>query len=232
MKVDGRSRSDVKALETLKKTTVCEDNSHTVGMLWGCPRSTLPNNYRSAVKHFLSLETRLSKNDELKTAYSDTIKTDKNSGYIRKLDPIEICETRNDPQWYVPHHPVINPNKPGKVRRVCNAASEFEGFSLNKILLVGPDLLQNLIGIICRFREKPFGMSANFETMFLQVKVPDADAKCLRFLWRENQSYDLSTYEYTRLIFGAKDSPTCANYALQRKATDNEDKFPVVSKIV
>ena len=116
VKVDGRSRSDVKALETLEKTTVRELNRYTVGMLWGCPRSTLPNNYRSAVKPFLSLETQLSKNAELKTSYSDTIETDEESGYIRKLDPIEICETRNDPQWYVPHHPVINPNKPGKVR--------------------------------------------------------------------------------------------------------------------
>ena len=113
VKVDGRSRSDVKALEPLAKTTVCEDNRYTIGMLWGCPRFTLPNNYRSAVTQFLSLETRLSKNAEL-TAYCDPIKTDEDSGYIRKLDPIEICETRNDPQWYVPHHPGINPNKPGK----------------------------------------------------------------------------------------------------------------------
>ena len=50
VKVDERFRSDVKALEILEKTKVCEDNRHTVGMLWSCPRSTLPNNYRSAVK--------------------------------------------------------------------------------------------------------------------------------------------------------------------------------------
>ena len=75
-------------------------------------------------------------------------------------------------------------------------------------------------------------MSADIEAMFLQVKVPVADAKCLRIIWRNNQSDDLSTYEYTRHIFGANYSPTCANYALQRTATDNEDKFPFVSKIV
>ena len=186
MKVDGRSRSDVKALEIFKKTTVCEDNRYTVGNLWGCARSTLSNNYRSAVMQFLSLETRLSKIAEMKAAYSDTIKTDEESGYIRNLDPIEICETRKDPQWYVSHYPVVNPIKPGKVRRVCNAANEFEGFSLNKNLFVGLDLLQNLIGI----RAKPFGMSADMEAVLLQVKVPVADAKCLRFIWRENQSDD------------------------------------------
>ena len=209
VKVDGRSRSDVKALETLKKTTHCENDRYTVGMLWNSPRSRLPNNYRSAVKQFLSLETRLAKNPELKDAYSDTIKTDKDSGYIRILEPTELQETKNEPQCDLPHHPVINPNKPGKVRRVCNAASEFEGYSLNKSLFIVPDLLQNLVGVIFRFQEKPFGMSADIEAMFLQVQVPTEDAKCLRFIWRENQSDDLSTDEYTRYIWSQRLANMC-----------------------
>ena len=114
------------------------------------------------------------------------------------------------------------------MRRVCNATSEFEGLSLNKSIFIEPDLFQNLVGI---FREKPFGMSADIEAMFLQVQVPPEDAKCLCFVWRENQSDGISTYEYTRHIFGANDSPKCANYALQRTATDNEEEFPVASRI-
>ena len=153
--------------------------------------------------------------------YSDTIKTDKESGYIRSLEPTEHQETRNDPQLYIPHHLVINPNKPGKVRCVCNAASDFKGQSLNKSLFIGPDVIQNLVGITLRFRQKTSGMSANIE-----------DANCLRFVWRENQSKDISTYENTRHLFGTKHSPTYANYALQRTATDNEEEFPVASRIV
>ena len=180
--VHGRSRSDVKDQETLEKTTVCEDKRSTVGMLGSCPLY-----YRSPAKQFLSLETRLSKNVEMGTAYSDLIKTGKDSGYIRKLDPIEICDTRNDSRWYVPHHPVFNPNKHGKERRLSNADSENEGLSLNKNLLIGPDLLQNLKGIIYRFE-----MSADFDKMFLQVKVPVADAKCLRLF---GEKINLMTYQ-------------------------------------
>ena len=157
VKVDGRSRSDVKSLETLETTTHCDKDRYIVGMLWKTPRSSLLNNYCSAVKQFLSLEYRLAKNPKLKASYSDTIKTDQDSGYIRILEPVELQETRrNDPQWYLPHHPVINPNKPGKVRRVCKAASEFEGQSSNKSLFIGPDILQSLVGILSRFWEKPF----------------------------------------------------------------------------
>ena len=32
--------------------------------------------------------------------------------------------------------------------------------------------------------------------------------------------------QYTRNIFGAKDSPTCATYALRRTAVDNQDRYP------
>ena len=88
------------------------------------------------------------------------------------------------------------------------------------------------MGIIWQFRQKSFGTSANIEAMFLQMEVPVADAKCLRFVWRETQSDDMSTNEKTRHIFGAKDSPTFANYALQRTATDIEDKLHDVSKII
>ena len=96
--VDGRSRSGVKALESLEKTTHCENDRYTVGMLWNSPRFSFPNNYRSAVKQFVSLENRLSQNPELKDVYSDTIKTDKDSGYIRILEPTELQDTRNEPQ--------------------------------------------------------------------------------------------------------------------------------------
>ena len=57
--------------------------------------------------------------------------------------------------WYLPHHPVTNPNKAGKVRRVANAASKLRGESLNSNLLTGPDLLNNLVGVLLRFREHP-----------------------------------------------------------------------------
>ena len=52
VKTDGGSRSDVKALGTLEKTTHCENDRYTVGISKNSPRSSLPNNYRSALKQF------------------------------------------------------------------------------------------------------------------------------------------------------------------------------------
>ena len=108
--------------------------------------------------------------------------------FVRILDEAEFESTKTDLQWYVPHLPVLNPNKPDKVRRVYNAASKFGGVSLNDNLMAGPDFLQSLIGIIFKFREKKIALTADVEAMFLQVKVPLSDCKVLRFLWRENNT--------------------------------------------
>ena len=135
-------------------------------------------------------------------------------------------------EWYLPHHPVLNPNKPGKVRRVCNAASKYKEVCLNDKLLAGPDLLHGLIGTIFRFHEGPIALTADIESMFLQVQVPEQDRSCLRFLWRPRTNEPVQIYEYQRHVFGAKSSPTCANYALKRVGLDNEKEYPIAAKAI
>ena len=128
---------------------------------------------------------------------------------------------KNRLQWYLPHHPVINPHKPEKIREVCIAAAKYQGVALNDNLLSGPDLPQSLIGIIFRFREHQIALSADIEAMFLQVAVPNDDSRCLQFFWREDPERRIKIYKYTHHVFGAKSSPTCANYALHQVAKDN-----------
>ena len=126
----------------------------------------------------------------------------------------------------------FNPNKPGKVRRVINGAAKFHGASLNKSLLTGPDLLQNPIYVLLRFRNHPYAVSADIEGMFLQVGELPSDQQSLRFLWLEDPTTNVVVYQFTRHIFGAKDSPTCANYALQRTARDNTNFCTKAAKAV
>ena len=120
----------------------------------------------------------------------------------------------------------MNPNKPGKVRVVFNAASKFDGVSLNDNLLTGPDLLNNLVGILLRFRSGKIGVMADVQQLFHQVRVCEEDKDSLRFLWRDlKETRKPDEYQMTVHVFGAVDSPCCANYALQRTAHDQEGKF-------
>ena len=230
--VDSRSAADARALKILDETTYHDGCRYQVGMLWAQEESSLPNNYFSALVQLKSLERRLGKDTDLKNSYSQTIQDDFSKGYIAEVDKTDCFRTDNPREWYLPHHPVVHPHKPGKVRRVLNGAAKFHGFSLNNALLTGPDLLQSLIHVLLRFRQYPYAVSADIEGMFLQVGVISKDRPSLRFLWREDPSTPVKVYQYERHIFGSKDSPTCANYALKRTAADNRSAFPEAARSV
>ena len=92
--------------------------------LWREDEVKLPNNFYSAIGQLKSLERHLQKDYILRKRYQDTIDTDVRAGYVRKVQQVELNDTRDKLQWYLPHHPVNNPHKSEKVRRVYNAAAK------------------------------------------------------------------------------------------------------------
>jgi hypothetical protein len=126
--VDPRSKEDQIANKLLKDHTKFKDVRYEVPMLLKNHEIDIPNNYYVAIKRLHSLEAKLAKNEELRQNYQKTIDVDLEKGYIEKVDEQELRDTENKPQWYLPHHPVVNVNKPAKVRRVVDAAALSEEF--------------------------------------------------------------------------------------------------------
>ena len=143
--VDSRSAADVRAHEILESTTIHNGLRYNVGIMWAADNTQLPNNYFSSLVQLKSLEKGLAKDEDLREKNTSTIKEDLIKGYVIEVPDAHKVENRSDKEWYLPHHPVLNPNKPGKVRRVLNGAAKFHGASLIESLLTGPDLLHNLI---------------------------------------------------------------------------------------
>ena len=170
------------------------------------------------------LKQRLKRDPDLKKKHEDTINTYIKKGYAKKLSKEEACKV-SEKTWYLPHHPVFNKNKPEKFRIVFDAAAEYNGTSLNKALLTGPDLLNSLVGMLLRFFNYRVAFSADIEAMYHQVRVNPDDADALRFLWLDVNCEKPDTYQMLLLIFGGKDSPSCANYAVRRTASDHSSKF-------
>ena len=125
--VNARSAADKHALSILNSETVHNGERYIVPMLWIDSNVSLPNNYYSSLAQFKSLERRLSKDPELRERYAETIREDIRKGYVVTVEPHDPRK-RSDREWYLPHQPVVNPNKPGKVRRVLNGASNFAPF--------------------------------------------------------------------------------------------------------
>ena len=194
---DKRTKEDKLATEFLNSTIKFNGERYEVGLLWNGEQAALSSNFSSALGQLRGLHRRLQTDELLKVKYTETINSDLSKGYISLLSSSDLAATINQQLWYVPHHPVLNPHKPDKVRRVCNAASKFRATSLNDMLLAGADLLPSLMGILERFRENRYALSANIEEIFLQVEVRPEDQKFLRFLWSDenDQLVTISTID-------------------------------------
>ncbi|XP_062538632.1 uncharacterized protein LOC134206902 [Armigeres subalbatus] len=116
--------------------------------------------------------------------------------------------------------PVLNPNKPGKIRLVWDAAATSHGISLNSVLLKGPDQLTSLLSVLIQFREY-----RDIREMYHQVLMRSEDQHCQRFLWKETETdTNPSIYVMQVMSFGACCSPSTAQYVknIHAKQFDSE----------
>ena len=104
-------------------------------------------------------------------------------------------------KWYIPHHGVYHPKK-NKIRVFLDCSARFKGTSLNDHLLSGPDLTNNLVGVLCRFRRYPYAIISDVDKMFHQFIVRETHRDYLRYLWWPNcdvkkepkKAYELRTF--------------------------------------
>ena len=216
------SIQDQEVIKYLEKETKLIGNHYEVPMLWKQSIS-LHDNYSVAAHRLEHLLKRFRKDETFYKMYKRNIDEYLAKGYARKLSP----EENLGKGWYLPHHGVLEPNKPGKVRTVFDAAAKYNGRSLNDNLITGPDLLNNLVGVLLRFRKYEFAIAGDVEAMFHQVKLRPEDCDKVRFLWKEDIHNEGEPDHFQMLvhIFGAKCSPCCASFALRKTAEDNESQF-------
>ena len=124
----------------------------------------LPNNRWVAEKRLQGLK-KLQKDKKFYLDY----KTFTNNLFEKEYARVCSTDAESDSSWYIPHHGVYHPNKPAKIRVVYDCSSEFQGRGLlNKKLLSSPDLTNQIVGVLSRFREHDVAFMADIESMFYQ----------------------------------------------------------------
>ena len=138
--------------------------------------------------------------------------------YARKYD----CAGPEGTTWYVPHQWVLKANE-GKIRVVFDCSSQYKGNSLNQNLLSGPDLTNQLISVLHKFRLKPVAFMVDIQAMYYQVKVPESQRSYLKYFWWKEGDInpEIADHEIFVHLFGAASSLSSSNYALKRTAVDN-----------
>ena len=110
---------------------------------------------------------------------------------------------------------------------VFDLSAEYKGTSLKKELLPGPDLTNQVIGVLMRFTEEHVDVIGDIEAMFHQVKVPDTQCSFLKFLWWEDSdtSKKIINYEMRAHFFWWIIISSFLNFDLRKTAIDNDDNY-------
>ena len=217
------SINDKKFLRIMDENVKLIDGHYQLPLPFKKQIMDVPNNKSLAIKRVFSLKKKLQTNKKMHEDYCTFMKNIFDKGFAEKCD----SSSENGKTWYLPHHGVYHPKKPNKIRVVFDCSAKYGGVSLNSLLLQGPDLTNQIIGVLTRFREDQVALVGDIESMFYQVRVPKDQRDMLRFVWwpEGDLSAELQEYQMCVHLFGGTHSPSTCNYALRKTAKDNTEEF-------
>ena len=117
----GLSVEDRRVYNLLKRSIKLVDGHYELPLPWRNEKE-MPDNKTMAKIRLNHLKRKLQKNPELKQKYIDQMQSMIEKGNAQKV----VCEaeTNYSKTWYIPHHAVINPHKPNKIRIVFDCDAE------------------------------------------------------------------------------------------------------------
>jgi len=221
--------SDEKAMHKFKETVQFHDGRYQVTWPWKDENPELPSNKELAYGRLKSSITRMKKNPEILGKYDNIIQEQLKNGIIEK-----VCDDSNqNMKHYIPHHAVITPQKSTtKLRIVYDASAKTRktNHSLNDCLYRGPVLLNDLCGIMLRFRMHEIAMVADIEKAFLQIGLQKGERDVTRFLWLKDYTQNvhdpgnITEYRFCRVPFGVVSSPFLLGATIEHHLDKYQDE--------
>ena len=215
------SQDERRFMQIVEQTVELRSGHYQISLPFKDRQAPVHNNKAQAWQRAIWLKKKLERDPKLHQHYKAFMEDILSKGYARKVSPDQKSLAKGT-AWYLPHHGVYHPCKPGKIRIVFDCLDKIMRKSLNDMLYKGPDLNSSLVGVLVRFREERVVVMADIESMVHQVRVPDPDRSFLFFLWWEdgNMALQLQEYQMAVHLFGAISSPACANLALRKTTED------------
>jgi hypothetical protein len=209
------STEDEEALLHFQKNVQFKNGRYQVGWPWKqhlCLETELHPNKSQAYIRFLSLTRRLFRAPDLLEKYNDIMQEQKDLGIIEKVD---VREPSQNLQYYIPHHPILTPQKQTtKLRIVYDASAKGtkDSLSLNESMHRGMIALPEVAATLINIRTNPFLVTADIEKAFLQVEIKESDRDVLRFYWLKDVNNhtaedNVQVYRFVRMPFGVIASP-------------------------
>ena len=188
----------------------------------------MPNNRVQSVNHLYGLLRTLKKKPQMERDYFSFMEKILCKGHASPV-PLDELKPKEGPGelWYLPHFGVHHLKKPTQIRVVFDLSGKYEGVSLNKELLPGPDRMNSLLGVLIRFRRENTAVMCDIQQMFHSFHVNPLHRDFLWFLWFEGNTAGKPIIEYRMKVhlFGNGPSPAVATFGLRKTASDGKEEF-------
>jgi len=220
----GLSVEDREFISLMNENFVCGPSGNwTAPLPFKSDRPRLPNNKIVAERRAKLLDVSLRKNPAKQQHFVEFMSKILENGHAEvapDLKPNEEC-------WYLPIFGVYHPKKVDQIRVVFDSSANYQDLSLNDVLMSGPDLTNNLLGVLLRFRKEPIAVTADIQQMFYCFHVNGEHRNFLRFLWYQDNDLNKKLIEYRMKVhvFGNRPSPAVAAYGLRKTALISSSEF-------
>ena len=177
-----------------------------------------------ALQRYHQLEKRFKRNPEFENQYMSNLQDYVDQDHLRLA---------TEPSSYVmTHHGVQKSSSTSSPLRIVFNASETSDTnqSLNKSLLTGPKLQEDIGNIITNFRLHPIALTCDIKQMYRAIRLSPVDCKYQHIFWRSNPSGDIQEWELQRLTFGVTCSPFIAQRTLKQLVIDEGSKYPLAAE--
>ena len=142
---------------------------------------SVSNNHVKAEQQAMWLK-KLQKNPTFHDDYKIFIHDIVVKGYAQRVPNHQRVTGYEGKKWFIPHHGIYHPQKPGKICVVFDCSAKPKGNSLNDQLMKDPDLTNSLLGVLSRFQQECIAVMADIKAIFHQVKIPNYNCLFLCFL--------------------------------------------------
>jgi hypothetical protein len=116
------------------------------------------------------------------------------------------------------------------MRNVYDASARYKGTSLNENLLMGPNLLVDMIHPLMRMRMYKYAFTADVKSMFHRVFINERDQQCQRIVWRRSLDEPMQVFIQQVMLFGPKSSPFVSQFVKNKTADKFQDKYPSAAR--
>ncbi len=205
-------------IKTLRGSLQMIDGKYQVSCTWAPGKERPPLNMGLAQGRLRNLEKgKVFRDTKVRQAYG-AVFADWEQKEILKRVGLQGREVLH----VLPHFPILKDSESTPVRPVmgCDVA-------LNKFLLPGPNLLNEVVGVLLRFRSGNYTIAGDIKQMFLNIRLTPEDRPYHCFLWNEQPgTQEPVIYQFQRHVFGNAGSPCVAVFVLKEHAKKFQETAP------